>query len=357
MKILSKFKEYRVDFQDDVSFLLELHNVSNSFFVIDETVYQLYNEWFGSLPQDRFMVIRAVEQNKTIDTALSICDKMIDLSAKRNSVLISIGGGIIQDITGFVASVLYRGIRWIFVPTTLLSACDSCIGGKSSLNYKHYKNLLGTFYPPDQIYICPEFFRTLSRKDFLSGLGEVVKFNLMKGAQGVSDMRQRLDSLLRLDGNALNQCVRQSLLYKKSFIEADEFDKGERIKLNYAHTFGHAIEVISEYKIPHGTAVAVGMIIANRISVERGILSKELAISMEQILLQIIEIDLKLLFQDFDRIISVIRKDKKQIDEQITCVLLQVKNDAASLLIVHDVAPDEIRRAFDYFIELYRKKQ
>ena len=129
---------------------------------------------------------------------------MTGLAAKRNIHLVSFGGGIIQDVTGFVANVLYRGIYWSFVPTTLLAACDSCIGGKTSLNYKHYKNLLGTFYPPDYIYICSKFFKSLSQKDFESGLGEVVKFNIMFGEKGLNKIEGKIDYLLQRDPAVLD---------------------------------------------------------------------------------------------------------------------------------------------------------
>ena len=131
------------------------------------------------MPKERMFLLEALEENKTMDTVLAICAAMTSMPSKRNTRLVSVGGGVVQDITGFVANVLYRGIAWTFVPTTLLSACDSCIGGKTSLNYGRFKNLLGTFYPPDDIYICPAMFRTLDEHDFLSGLGEVVKFNVM----------------------------------------------------------------------------------------------------------------------------------------------------------------------------------
>ena len=211
-------------------------------------------------------VVEATEKNKVVDTALDICERITEIPAKRNATLISIGGGIIQDITGFVANVTYRGINWIFVPTTLLAACDSCIGGKTSLNYKKYKNLLGTFYPPDEIHICSEMFHTLTERDFKSGLGEVVKFNIMAGQNGLKNIEDNIDELLKRDDDKLLQFVNSSLLFKKDFIEEDEFDRGVRIHLNFAHTFGHAFETMSHYEIPHGTAVAMGTIVANRIS-------------------------------------------------------------------------------------------
>lgn len=202
---------------------------------------------------------------------------MTEIPAKRNAHLISIGGGIIQDITGFVANVLYRGIFWTFIPTTLLASCDSCIGGKTSLNYKKYKNLLGTFYPPDEIFICPKFFKTLTDKDFKSGLGEVVKFNIMAGPNGLANIENNIEKLLLRDEDCLNEFVRSSLSFKKDFIEIDEFDRGERIKLNFAHTFGHAIETVTGYEIPHGTAVAIGMIMADYIAVKRGLLDADIS--------------------------------------------------------------------------------
>lgn len=142
--------------------------------------------------------------------------------------------------------------------------------GKTSLNYKKFKNLLGTFFPPDEIRICTPFFKTLTEKDFQSGLGEVVKFNVMFGEKGIRNIEDNIDELLKRDDDKLLQFVNSSLLFKKDFIEEDEFDRGVRIHLNFAHTFGHAFETMSHYEIPHGTAVAMGTIVANRISLSRG---------------------------------------------------------------------------------------
>ena len=245
MIIHSRFKDYTVHKENSLDFLYQLCKTGNAEFVIDEKVYGLYKKYFSEIPADRLYTIEATEEHKVIDTALAICEKMTQIPAKRNARLISVGGGIIQDITGFVANILYRGIKWTFVPTTLLASCDSCIGGKTSLNYKNFKNLLGTFYPPDDIHICPAFFDTLSERDFESGLGEVVKFNIMAGKKGLDNIEKNIDLLLERDYNCLQHFVESSLSFKKDFIEQDEFDRGERIKLNFAHTFGHAIETVT----------------------------------------------------------------------------------------------------------------
>lgn len=350
MKIHSNLKKYEVIIEDNMNFLDKLCHIDNAQFVIDKKVHDLYKDCFEIIPKERLLLIEANEQNKVIGTALGICEKITEIPAKRNAVLVSIGGGITQDITGFVANIMYRGIKWIFIPTTLLAACDSCIGGKTSLNYKKYKNLLGTFYPPDEIHICADFFKTLSEKDFKSGLGEVVKFNIMAGEDGLDAIEENINGLLMREESIVNEFVNSSLNFKKNFIETDEFDKGERIKLNFAHTFGHAIEVISEYVIPHGTAVAIGMIMANSISDRRGILKKSVRERSEKVLLKVIDVDTSMLEMPVERYVSIMRKDKKQTNNNLRAVLM---SDKEGLIIVDNITDTEIQYALDYFINLY----
>ena len=353
MIIHSRFKDYVVNIENDFSFLKDLMQIENAEFVIDRNVYNLYYTYFKDVLEERLFLIDATEENKVLDTALEICEKMTSIPAKRNAHLISIGGGIVQDITGFVANILYRGIPWIFVPTTLLASCDSCIGGKTSLNYKKFKNLLGTFYPPDKLYICPLFFETLTEKDYKSGLGEVIKFNIMAGEEGLSNIENNIEQLLIRDVKCLNQFVESSLAFKKSFIEIDEFDKGERIKLNFAHTFGHAIETVTQYEIPHGTAVAIGMVMANRIAEKRGLLNSDIARRSENVLLPVISIKNDLSDYPLEQIISAIRKDKKQTNESLTAVLMT--NKPRDLRIVHDLQTSEVQDAILYFQTIYRR--
>lgn len=356
MKVQSKLKEYEVLLEQDTDFLGRLSKTQNAQFVIDEKVYGLYEDLFSEIPKERLILVEAAEQNKVIDTALDICEKITEIPAKRNAMLISVGGGIIQDITGFVANITYRGIPWIFVPTTLLAACDSCIGGKTSLNYKKYKNLLGTFYPPDEIHICSRMFRTLTERDFKSGLGEVVKFNIMAGEEGLCRIENSIAPLLSREPDIVNKFVESSLLFKKGFIETDEFDKGERIKLNFAHTFGHAIEVITAYEIPHGTAVAIGMIMANHISAIRGLIAEEIISRSENVLLKVIDIDIELLAKPMEEYLAAIRKDKKQVSESLTAVLISRYGKTAELSVIHDLREKEIEEAVQYFIERYKRK-
>lgn len=356
MIIQSALKNYEVIIEKDSAFFSELAARKNAFFVVSRTVYRLYRHLFNNIDDEHLIILSSSEENKTIDTALSICNRISSMPSKRNTTLISIGGGIIQDISGFAASVIYRGIHWVFVPTTLLSACDSCIGGKTSLNYQKYKNLIGTFYPPDEIHIWSEMFQTLTEKDYMSGLGEVVKFNIMTGENGLADMEGHLDLLLKRDMNTVDRFVKKSLMYKKTFIETDEFDRGERVKLNFAHTFGHAIEVVSSYEIPHGTAVAIGMIMANHVSHERGLLPDDPVKRSEDVLLRIIDINPETLNRPMSDYLTAIRKDKKQIDQSLTAVLITEFGENSQLMVVHDVQTVEIERAVNYFIDLYGRK-
>ena len=216
------------------------------------------------------------------------------------------------------------------------------------MNYKKFKNLLGTFFPPDEIRICTPFFKTLTEKDFQSGLGEVVKFNVMFGEKGIRNIEDNIDELLKRDDDKLLQFVNSSLLFKKDFIEEDEFDRGVRIHLNFAHTFGHAFETMSHYEIPHGTAVAMGTIVANRISLSRGWLDEEKVLRVENVLWKIIHINTSHIQVSMDDIISAIHKDKKQIGKELTAVLMK---DDMKLQIVHDVQREEIENAINYLFD------
>lgn len=348
--IKSRFKDYTLEFVNDFSYLHSLVEKNNTFFVFDRIVYELYKLQLPVFPKDRIMLIDAIESKKNIDSVLAICEKMTAMSSKRNTHLISVGGGITQDITGFVATSLYRGIKWTFYPTTLLAACDSCIGGKSSLNYKGFKNLLGTFYPPDKILVLLDVFKTLSNKDYCSGLGEVVKFNVIAGNDFINKIENDIDDLLQHDYIKLTHYIKNSLNFKKQFIEEDEFDTGIRILLNFAHTFGHAYETISNYAIPHGSAVALGMITANNISVQREYIKIAYAQKIENICKKIlVNVKLEPSWFELEKVIQAIKKDKKQTDDAIKAVLIDFNY---KLNVFNDITVIEIEKAIKHMLNV-----
>jgi 3-dehydroquinate synthase len=196
INIKSSLRDYEVHIGPAHDFLEHLVNLDHKCFVVDENVWRHYADGIlSTLPRSETISFPAQEERKTLEGVQEIYEHLLGRSAKRNLTLITIGGGILQDVTGFVASTLYRGINWIFIPTTLLAQADSCIGSKTSLNYGGYKNLIGSFYPPSKVWIDPSFLRTLQTQDFYSGLGEVVKLHIMAGEEKTQQFLGAYDSI------------------------------------------------------------------------------------------------------------------------------------------------------------------
>ncbi len=218
IKVKSAIRNYDVQFVDTMEFLEKFQNIKERFYIIDSNVWKHYSEkYLGSLDLKDILVLPINEDRKSLQTVMEIYDSLMKRSPKRNMTMISIGGGIIQDITGFVASTLYRGINWIFVPTTLLAQADSCIGSKTSLNYNSYKNLIGTFYPPNEVYINTSFLATLQNDDFYSGLGEVIKLHLMGGEKSTLSLLESIPKIKERDQRHIMKAIQACLTVKKGF--------------------------------------------------------------------------------------------------------------------------------------------
>jgi 3-dehydroquinate synthase len=230
---------------------------------------------------------------------------------KRDSVLVAIGGGITQDITCFIATTFMRGIKWTFVPTTLLAQADSCIGSKSSINFGKYKNLLGSFTPPNEIYVCDQFLTSLTDKDFNSGIGEIVKL-LLIGETPVSPNEITRDNI--------SEYVYKAMMVKKEYIEIDEFDKSIRNILNYGHCFGHGIESATNFAIPHGIAITIGMDIANVLAYDEGLITKERYEELHEVLYPIYKDHMNIRFTASD-VFAAMAKDKKNTGSMINLIL------------------------------------
>ena len=205
--------------------------------------------------------IPALESSKNLDYMSGVIEKMRMLGANRDTHVYAIGGGIIQDIATFINSIYMRGLSWTYFPSTLLSMADSCIGGKSSINVRGYKNLIGNIYPPNEVFVDIDFCKTLSSDEIIGGLAEAVKICYARGPE-VFEQYLQLNPLYPLSCENGVKVIFLALLAKKWFIEIDEFDQSERLLLNYGHTFGHALEASSNFKIAHGVAVALGMLAA-----------------------------------------------------------------------------------------------
>ncbi len=344
--ITSNIRDYTVSFPESFEFLRDLEQYQERCYAIDQNVWRLYSEGpLKDLRHSDVIVLPVEEELKSLESVQKLYDYLVQRNAKRNLTLVSIGGGILQDISGFAASTLYRGINWVFIPTTLLAQADSCIGAKTSLNYKAFKNLIGTFYPPSQVLIHTPFLLTQEDVDFYSGLGEVVKLHMIGGTESMHRIIEALPAIIGREPDALLESVRSSLLIKKGFITEDEFDTGKRNMLNFGHCFGHAIESAARYEIPHGQAVVLGMLLANIVARQRGLLSDEFhQFIARELLLPSLVVKVRNDYFDRASVIEGMKKDKKRTGIGLALVMM---GDNNQMYRVNDLTEQEAGKALD----------
>lgn len=268
-EISSESGTYSVLISPDVSYD-QLISDKKNIILADERITQ---KIFDS-ESSQAMVIAAEESNKSLENISPLIIRMKEMGANRETMLLAIGGGIIQDIATFMASVFMRGIAWQYYPTTLLGMVDSCIGGKSSINVGPYKNLVGNFYPPLSIIIDISFLATLNQEQIVGGLCEAAKICFARNDQSFLKYLSLVSSV-PLSADVGHDIVVLSLRAKKWFIEIDEFDRKERLLLNFGHTFGHALESASKFAVPHGIAVGIGMVVAEKFSQNQNLLNTD----------------------------------------------------------------------------------
>lgn len=229
------------------------------------------------------MLIEASEQTKTMDTVMEVCSWLMEQGADRDALVLAIGGGITSDIVGFAAAIYKRGIRSAYIPTTFLAQVDAAIGGKTGVNYKNFKNILGVIRQPEFTYLCPQVLESLSRRDFLSGAAELLKTFLIEDngyydravqwlrGYALTQTQEAGAEYIRAMIDELSDLIAAAVQVKISIVSRDQFEKGERRKLNLGHTFGHAIETLAQrkgYDITHGEAVSMGILLAAELADE-----------------------------------------------------------------------------------------
>ena len=221
------------------------------------------------------------EEYKTMESILTILERLFEAKFDRKSTLIALGGGVIGDMTGFAASIYQRGINFIQVPTTLLAQVDASVGGKTGVNNKYGKNLIGAFYQPKAVYIDPSFLETLPKREFAAGVAEAIKMAVMFDKEMFDFIKQ--NPLSKQDN--LVEMIAKSVQLKADVVNLDEKESGIRAVLNYGHTFGHVVENLTNYKeYLHGEAVAIGMVMANELAVLLGLLSQKEAEEIKELL-------------------------------------------------------------------------
>jgi len=296
-------------------------------FLVDRAVHEAFAaELADRLPADRLLLIEATEDAKSYAALEPVFLELLARGLNRSGSLVVIGGGVLQDLGCFVASVLARGIRWQLLPTTLLAQADSCIGSKSSINIGRYKNQIGTFYPPHRVLLVPEFLRTLPFDEIRSGLGEVIKLQLLAGERGFGELMADLAGLAAAAADdrqrTLARWVDRSMDVKQPVIEADEFDRGPRLLLNYGHTFGHAFESVTKFAIPHGIAVVLGMLTATHLSAALGMVPARHAEELSRMLAAWHDPHAAALRPvAMDDLLQALARDKKNSAAGLTCIL------------------------------------
>jgi len=299
-----------------------------TFVILDKNVERIYGSSVkklinGIAVKKYFLDLPASEKIKSFKTVNQIFTRLYEEKFGRDTLLISIGGGTVGDVAGFTASTYMRGIQLIHIPTTLLAAVDSSIGGKTGINFKEAKNLIGTFYHPALVLIDTNFLKSLTENELISGFGEIIKYSYLTDEDLYSTLLYNYELLLRKDLNFLEKIIFESVKIKSAVVSKDEYEKtGLRKILNFGHTFAHSLESDSDYKLSHGKAVIAGIISSLLLSHELGLMSKNQLDYM-------IEVPLKfkshLRLNDFDgkKVFRLMGYDKKNRDGEIKFVLVK----------------------------------
>lgn len=267
IKVNTHSKKYKIVIGNDI-FIDELnkyiakHNYQSIFILIDENVDKFHQAKFNELHFSFIKIINpSGEKAKSFQNLQKILSKLIENKATRKSLLINVGGGVTGDVGAFAGAIFMRGIDVVQVPTTLLSMVDSSVGGKTGINFKGVKNIIGAFYQPNKVIIDLSFLQTLGKSEIYSGFGEIYKSSLLSSKEFNNFVLENYQKIINLEYDYLLKAIINSVNLKKEIVEQDEFEiSGERKLLNLGHTFGHALESVEKFQIPHGVCVIIGIL-------------------------------------------------------------------------------------------------
>lgn len=309
----------------------------------NETVGTLYFEKIKNtlVEKDKifYFTIKDGEKYKTIESILPVYDFMIENDFSRKSLIISLGGGVVCDMGGYVAATYMRGIEFIQVPTSLLAQVDASVGGKVAINHPNCKNMIGSFKQPYRVIIDVDFLKTLPEREFKSGMGELLKHSFLTSDKSVKEyIEQHPEEIKKLDDEVLINLVACSIRIKKFYVDIDPYEKNQRASLNLGHTYAHALESYFDYEAyTHGEAVAKGVIFDLELALMRGTISKEYLEQAKNIF-KLFDIDTDLVYLPFEKFIPLMRKDKKNSFNKIYTILIEEIGEVSKT----EVSLDEI---------------
>ena len=302
----------------------------------------VFQKYFSLDFENNMLVMPAGEANKNIQTATALWQELLDKNADRNSVLICLGGGVVCDMGGFVAATFKRGIEYLFVPTTLMAQVDACIGGKNAVNLGGIKNQIGLFHEPELVFTIIEFLETLPEREILSGFAEMLKHGL------IADQVywRKLIKIHDFSQITQSELIRKSIHIKTAICGVDMFDIGERKKLNFGHSIGHALEsfaLLEGRDLSHGESVALGMMAEADISCQKNLITEnELALITSELSRFFTPFPIE--NKDYDKILFYLQKDKKKIDNKLNFTLL---NAIGKVAINQQVSQNEILQSIE----------
>lgn len=320
--------------------------------VTDSNVNGIYTDQILAIVKEYSKAVYTFEFNagevyKNLDTVYSLYEKLIEWKFDRKDILIALGGGVVGDLTGYVAATYLRGISFIQMPTTLLSMVDSSIGGKTGVDFKGFKNMIGAFHQPSAVYINVNTLKTLPKNHFYNGMAEIIKHGLILDTDYTNWLKDNETSIHDFETSLISQMIYQSCLIKRDVVEKDPKEQGDRALLNFGHTIGHAIEKAMNFELLHGECVSLGMVASSYISMKHGLLSSnELSFIIN--MLRDYHLPVKLSTSiDIESVLDNITRDKKQESGKLKFILLK---DMGQAFIETDVSTEEIKEAIEYIL-------
>ena len=319
-----------------------------SLLVTDSNVGSLVGDRFAEILRAEGLDIRVVtipagEPSKSLSTATEIYTAAIEHGLDRKSPIFALGGGVVGDMSGFVAATFMRGVPFIQIPTSLLAQVDSSVGGKTAVNHPLGKNLIGAFYQPRAVFIALDFLSTLPPREIASGLGEIVKYGVIADADFFCYLENRVEEILALEPSTMEHLIARSCELKADVVSKDEREAGLRRILNFGHTLAHAIEEETAYrKYTHGEAVAIGMLGAAEIGRELEMISNA-EVDRLKLLIDRLKMISRAENLDVSRVYSALFRDKKTVDGKINWVLpdrighVEIKNDVPESVVKNAV--------------------
>jgi 3-dehydroquinate synthase len=336
------FPTGKVDYylNSSCSQLFQIAPTAHNIIITDKNINQFYGDLFSIY---RVIIIKPGEDSKNWETINSLASKLAALEVHKTTTIIGIGGGVISDIVGFLASVYMRGVSFAFVPTSLLGMVDAAIGGKNGINVDVHKNMIGTIRQPKFILYDTSFLKTLPDEEWSNGFAEIIKYGCIGEPKILADLETNNINTFRSKPEKMNELIAICIQQKNNIVVSDEQESGVRKVLNFGHTTGHAFETL--YKLPHGQAVSLGMLVALIASEKHTNLSTTVRMQIIQTL-QHYGLPVKLRF-DIDKVVQTLRLDKKRNNDAIDFVLLE----ALGKPIVKSLTFTEIREALQIFAD------